>query len=72
MQKTRKILALLEKISSIEKMERGKLCRMGERPHYNLQAWEDGKNVVRYVTRAEVKEVSAAIEGYKLFRELTE
>jgi hypothetical protein len=72
MQKTRKMLALLEKISSIEKMERGKLCRMGERPHYNLQSWENGKNVVRYVPGSEVAEVTEAIKGYQLFRELTE
>lgn len=64
--------ALLDKIGAIEKMERGKLCRMGERPHYNLQSWEDGKNAVRYVPRSEVAEVTEALEGYKRFRELTE
>ena len=72
MKKSRKMLALLEKIAALEKMERGKLCRMGERPHYNLQSWEDGKNAVRYVPRAEVAEVAEAIEGYQLFRELSE
>ena len=65
-------MKLLEKISSVEKMERGKLCRMGERPHYNLQSWENGKNVVRYVPSDQVEEMREAIKGYQRFRELCE
>jgi len=72
MKKTRKMLNLLIKMAAVEKMERGKLCRMGERPHYNLQSWENGKNVVRYVPRGEIEEMAEAIKGYQLFRELCE
>lgn len=63
---------LLESIAQIERMERGKLCAMGERPHYNHQTWQDGKNVVRYVPAEEAKFVTDAIAGYKRFTELAE
>ena len=72
MKPTRKMQKLLEQMAQIERMERGKLCAMGERPHYNHQTWQDGKNVVRYVPAAEAKFVTDAIEGYKLFTELVE
>ena len=72
MKPTRKMQKLLEQMARIERMERGKLCAMGERPHYNHQTWQDGKNVVRYVPAAEAKFVTDAIEGYKLFTELVE
>lgn len=64
---------LLEQMAQIERMERGKLCAMGEHPHYNHQTWQDGKNVVRYVPAAgEAKFVTDAIAGYKLFTQLAE
>lgn len=72
MKSTRKMQKLLEQMAQIERMERGKLCAMGERPHYNHQTWQDGKNVVRYVPAGEAKFVKDAIEGYERFRKLAE
>ena len=40
---------LIERMAAIERMERGKLCRMTGRPHYNHQTWHNGRNEVRYV-----------------------
>ena len=45
---------------------------MGGRPHYNHQTWRDGKNVVRYVPKAEVVELKKDIAGYQLFAKLAE
>jgi len=53
-------------------MERGKLCKMGGRPHYNHQTWRDGKNHVRYVPNSEVEELKKELAGYRLFMELAE
>ena len=53
-------------------MERGKLCRMGQRPHYNHQTWQDGRNVVRYVPAKEMKSLQEAIAGYNQFMKLAE
>ena len=55
MKHTKKMQALLERMAQIERMERGKLCQMGGRPHFNHQSWEDGKNVVRYVPSCETE-----------------
>jgi hypothetical protein len=41
-------------------------------PYYKLQAWENGKNVSRYVSRDEADTVQEALEGYRKFQELTE
>ncbi len=56
----------------IERMERGKLCRMAGRPHYNLQAWRNGRNEVRYVRHDEAPAIQEAIDGYNLFMRLAE
>lgn len=53
-------------------MERGKICKMKGRPHYNHQTWQDGKNVVRYVPTEHLDELQEAIDGYRLFMELAE
>lgn len=63
---------LLEQMAAIERMERGKLCRMAGRNHYNLQAWRNGRNEVRYVREQERQAIQEAIDGYKLFMELAE
>lgn len=63
---------LLERIGRIEKMERGKICQMTGRPHYNHQTWHDGRNVVRYVRADELPELREAIAGYNLLMELTQ
>lgn len=61
---------LLERMSRIERMERGTLCRLTGRPHYNHQTWQDGHNVVRYVPTAHMAALQEAIDGYRLFMEL--
>jgi len=53
-------------------MERGKLCQMGGRPHYNHQTWRDGRNEVRYVPKDEVAALKKDIAGYQLFTKLAE
>ena len=63
---------LLERMASIEWMERGKLCQMKGRPHYNHQTWQDGRNVVRYVRADDVLALQKAIDGYRLFVNLAE
>ena len=63
---------LVERMAQIERMERGKLCKMSGRPHYNHQTWQNGKNVVRYVPAEEAPFVEEAIEGYALFKRLAE
>ena len=72
--KTRKqhIPPLLERMSRIERMERGKLCRMTGRPHYNHQTWQNGRNVVRYVPAARAARLQAAIDGYRLYLTLAQ
>ena len=63
---------LLERISTIERMERGKLCKMTDNEHYNHQTWSNGKNEVRYVPANEVAELKKDIAGYQQFIKLTE
>ena len=59
-------------MAAIERMERGKLCRMTGRPHYNHQTWHNGRNEVRYVPADEADALQRAIEGYQLFIALAE
>jgi hypothetical protein len=66
---------LFQQISQIKHMERGKLTLMREGPngsHYKLQAWEDGRNLSRHVSRDQVSAVEEALEGYRRFRDLTQ
>lgn len=72
MKHTKKMTRLLERMAAIERMERGKLCQMSGRPHYNHQTWQDGRNVVRYVPKADVDELNKDIAGYQLFIKLAE
>ena len=72
MKYTRKMQRLLERMARIERMERGKLCRMGGRPHYNHQTWREGRNVVRYVPASETDFLQEAIDGYNQFMKLVE
>jgi len=56
-------------------MERGKLSVMREGPegtYYKHQAWENGKNLSRYVANDQAAAVQQAIDGYHKFQELTE
>lgn len=72
MNHTKKMQRLLERMAKIERMERGKLCRMGGRPHYNHQTWKEGRNVVRYVPVQEADFLQEAIDGYHHFLQLVE
>ena len=66
---------LLDQIADITRMERGKLSVMRETKEgccYKLQAWEDGKNVSRYVAPDQADAVQRAIDGYHKFQELTQ
>lgn len=66
---------LLQEMSKIQRMERGKLSIMRETasgPFYKLQAREKGRNVTRYVPREQAPAVQEAIEGYQQFTALTE
>ena len=72
MKHTKKMKRLLERMASIERMERGTLCQLGGRPHYNHQTWRDGRNQVRYVPNDEVAELNKDIAGYQLFTKLAE
>ena len=59
-------------MACIERMERGKLCQMTGRPHYNLQVWRNGKNEVRYVRQEEVQALQEAIDGYNRYMALAQ
>ena len=72
MKTTKKMKRMLERMASIERMERGKLCQMGGRPHYNHQTWREGRNEVRYVPNDEVAQLKRDIAGYQLFAKLAE
>ena len=72
MKQTKKMKQLLERMAGIAQMERGKLCRMGSRPHYNHQTWQDGRNAVRYVPANETAFLREAIDGYQHFMKLAE
>ena len=66
---------LLEQIAQIQRMERGKLTVMregSEGPYYKHQAWENGRNLSRYVSRDQAAAVQNAIDGYQKYQELTE
>ncbi len=64
--------SILDRMAAIGRMERGKLCPMRGGRYYNLQSWEGGRNVVRYVPACEARTVAQAVEGYKKFMRLAE
>jgi hypothetical protein len=72
MNRTKKMKQLLERMAKVTRMERGKLCRMGGRPHYNHQTWRDGRNAVRYVPAEQTLFLQDAIDGYRQFLKLAE
>lgn len=71
-QSTRQIHPLLERMGRIQRMERGKICRMSGRSQYNHQTWQEGRNVVRYVSTDRLASLQEAIDGYRLFMELAQ
>ncbi len=69
---------LLQEIAAITSMERGKLSTYTFKdrskdagPYHKLQRWENGKNVTRYVSPAELLQVEAALAGFEKFQQLT-
>jgi predicted ArsR family transcriptional regulator len=72
MNRTSTFHTILERLVRIERMERGKVCRMTGRSHYNHQTWHNGRNIVRYVRADRVDALREAIEGYRLFKKLAE
>lgn len=72
MEKTKKMRQILERMAAVERMERGKLCKMSGKSHYNHQTWRDGKNEVRYVPKGDVAELEKDIAGYRQFIKLAE
>lgn len=66
---------ILKQIAQIQRMERGKLCRLGPGPggpYFNHQTWEKGRNVVRYIRREAVAALQTALDGYQTYVKLTE
>lgn len=61
---------MLKAMAAIQRMERGKVCRMKGREHFNHQQWIGGRNVVRYVPREEVEALQKAIAGHARFMDL--
>ncbi|MDH7504442.1 MAG: hypothetical protein QHJ82_17255 [Verrucomicrobiota bacterium] len=73
--KTGDATQFLKRILKIKRMERGKLTVIGQGPsgpYYKLQCWENGRNFSRYIHRDQVPAVKEALEGYRLFRQLTD
>ena len=72
MKATKKAQTLLGLMAQIQNMERGKVCKMKDRNHYNHQTWQAGRNTVRYVSREEIQDLEKAIKGYKRFMSLAQ
>jgi hypothetical protein len=70
MKATQKEQKLLAKMAEIREMERGKVCQMKGRDHFNHQTWQAGRNKVRYVRPDDVPELQRAIDGYERFMNL--
>jgi hypothetical protein len=70
---------ILQEITAISTMERGKLSAYSfkERsglagPYHKLQHWQDGKNHTRYIPAEHLPAVQAALAGYTQYQQLTE
>jgi len=72
MKTTKKAQRLLAQMAAIGEMERGAVCRMKGRDHFNHQTWEAGRNVVRYVRREDLPALQRAIAGYRRFMNLAQ
>jgi hypothetical protein len=72
MKRTKKMERLLKRMAAIERMERGKLCQMSGKSHFNHQTWRNGRNEVCYVPKEEVAQLEKDIRGYHAFTELVE
>lgn len=67
---------ILQQMSTLTRMARGKLCRQsrgpGTTPFFKLQCWQRGKNHTRYVPADEVPAVQEALANHQRFQELAE
>ena len=59
-------------MAQIQDMERGKVCKMKGRNHFNHQTWQDGINKVRYVHRDDIQDLEQCIKGYAKFMALAQ
>lgn len=78
-----KIQSIIEQISNIHSMERGKLSEFyrtqpgtkeGEKiqfgPYHKLQTWEDGRNITRHIPFSEVPALKHALANHDEFSRL--
>ena len=72
MKKAINIHPLLKRMAGIGRMERGTICQLAGRPHYNHQTWRGGRNVSRYVRFEDVAALQEAIEGYGRYMKLAQ
>ena len=66
---------ILKQMAHIQHLEKGKLCvlRQGPNgPYYNLQRWENGRNVSQYVPADQVAAVRENLEAHAQFEALSE
>lgn len=66
---------LLQQISAITRMERGKLSiiRNGPKgPYYNLQRREAGRNITEYIPKDQIPLVQENIQAHKNFETLVD
>ncbi len=67
--------SLIEQILQIQQMEHGSISVVRDgpnRPYYNLNSWEQGRNCCRYLPHNKVPAVQHAIAGYQKYQQLTE
>lgn len=66
---------IIQEITAITHMERGKLSVIRQGPHgpyYNLQRRENGRNVSEYIPAGQVEEARANTEAFAHFETLVE
>jgi hypothetical protein len=70
---------ILQQITTISTMERGKLSAYSFKdrsglagPYHKLQHWQDGQNHTRYIPSDVLPAVQAALAGYAQYQQLTE
>lgn len=67
MKTTKKAKKLIEQMMLISSMERGKVCKMKDRIHFNHQTWQNGANKVQYVHKDDIQDLKQDIMGYEKF-----
>ena len=70
---------ILQQITTISTMERGKLSAYSFKdrsglagPYHKLQHWQDGTNHTRYIPTDDLPAIQAALAGYTQYQQLTE